>query len=402
HNYFDTNDPEVYEYNICWSNKDLPFTAELSFFNHTAKGLTHVLLSAQDYETKSPDLASEERISLAIKRVLMLPMDEPSKPSMYLQVPLKTKYKLSGNYRLPLCRALIHSETGANENNAYITFPIYSENQADRQHEGSHRAIQIAAALTTITQQLFTVNGQATWKLLKTELFNELWEATEPSGDFFDDSSLLRTKDTNSKITRLGDPPEEVIDSDDCIVDNQIILPIMTDTLLDLISKCERLIQSCSRFREGLDLRDSVRFSLDKIYLISYELIAYVSAIEALIESKLDTFELECPSCGEKIAKEQWKISEKYRSFVKEYSDANPIIEEAFKKLYGDRSKFVHTGISLHNFLAYRPNRPMTLLGKHHSSDMPKYYLNIHEYTGTLLRQYLYKRIRQCAQQKIC
>ena len=165
HNYFDTSDPEIYEYNICWSDKELPFTAELSFFNHTAKGLTHVLVAAQDYETKNTDLTRENRILGAIKTVLMLPMDELSKPSIYFQVPFKINLKLSGNYRFPLSRLLIHSGTCTNENNAYITFPVYSENPSDREHEGSHRAIQIAAALTTITQQLFTVDGQAPWKL---------------------------------------------------------------------------------------------------------------------------------------------------------------------------------------------------------------------------------------------
>jgi hypothetical protein len=79
HNYFDTEDPEIYEYNINWATQELPFEAELSFFNHTAKGLTHVLVAAVDFETKAPDPVSEEKIINSIKTILKKPLEEISR-----------------------------------------------------------------------------------------------------------------------------------------------------------------------------------------------------------------------------------------------------------------------------------------------------------------------------------
>jgi hypothetical protein len=391
HNYIDTEDPEIYEYNICWSDRELPFTAELSFINHTARGLTHVLVAAVDSETKIPDLVSEEKIINSIKNTLKKPLEEISKPSAYLQVPLKSKYKFSGNYKLQASCLLIHKDKNNKDISGYITFPVCSTNPTERYYEGSHLAVQIAGALTTLTQQYFEIDDQGTWAILNPVQFHDSWERTATNGGFINDSGFLEKTHSESNIIDLSQPTNEVIEEGDCIVDGLLFLPQKTDALLTLINNHERLKQSCSRFSEGLDLRNSAQHSINKIYLISYELIACVSAIEALLDTKQEKIEIKCPSCGEHVSKDEWKISEKFRIFIKEYTEENPVLEKAFRNLYDDRSKFVHTGINLHNFLAHRPNRPAILKGKLHLSDYPQYYFNIHEYTGYLLRRYIYR-----------
>ena len=392
HNYLDTDSPEVYEYNICWSDRDLPFTAELSFYNHTAKGLTYLLLAAVEFETKKQHAESEERILDAIRKTLRQPLDDIAKPSAYVQIPIKASCKLSGNYKFPQSHLLICGADSGDDAAGYITFPVCATNPTEKHFESAHRSLQIASILTTLTQQRFYVDDQATWKVFDPNLFDELWGDVLQNGGFVEDSGFLVADSVAPRVIDLSEPTNEIIEEDDCVINDRIHLPKRTDELIAAISSSGRFVQSCSRFSEGLDIRGSVKRSINKIYLISYELIAYVSAIEAMLETSREKIDLKCPSCGELISKEEWKISEKFREFVDKNTEGNPVLGRAFKELYNDRSKFVHTGINLHNFLAHRPCRPAILLGKRHLRDTPDYYLNIHEYTGYLLRRYLYRK----------
>lgn len=65
-------------------------------------------------------------------------------------------------------------------------------------------------------------------------------------------------------------------------------------------------------------------------------------------------------------------------------------MRNSFKKLYSDRSKFVHTGMELHASNVLRPNRPLILEGGNHVTGVPAYYYNIHEWTGFMLRVNFY------------
>ena len=80
-------------------------------------------------------------------------------------------------------------------------------------------------------------------------------------------------------------------------------------------------------------------------------------------------------------------------SFIERNCDKAPLLLKAFKDLYNDRSMFVHTGISLHAEGSVRPHRPLILKGKHFKSDLPKYWHNIHDFTGLVLRNNLYKSL---------
>lgn len=68
HSYLNTKDSEIYKYNISWSDRDSPFIAKLSFYNHTAKGLIYVLVAVVDYETKKPNDDFQKKIIESIKR----------------------------------------------------------------------------------------------------------------------------------------------------------------------------------------------------------------------------------------------------------------------------------------------------------------------------------------------
>jgi len=393
HNYFDTDDPQIYEYNISWSANGLPFTAEISFFNHTNKGLMYALIGAVDSDTEQHDPVSEEKIIKAFKNTLAKSFNQPQKPTFYVQISLEGNYQLSGDYKFPKSNLFFSAGKNTNGIIGYVTFPIYSTNKGEISYDSIHRAVQIAAVLTTLTQQYFSVVDDAQQKIINADNFQEQWD---------------------KKITTGGFVDSEIIEAGDCVVNERICLPNMADELFSVILSEDNFKLSCSRFSEGLSIRKDanplinenhlicIKRSINNIHLISYELIAYVAAIEALLDTSPKKIDVTCPSCeksiscsscGKPIVEEDRKISEKFRTLVKDCTGNNPIFEKAFKELYDDRSKFVHTGINLHNFFAYPPNRPIILLGKRHLSDLPGYYHNIHEYTGYLLRIYFCRQI---------
>jgi hypothetical protein len=393
HNYFKTDDPQIYKYQITWSAHGLPFTAEILFFNHTDKGLMYALITAVDEDTKEYDPVSEEKIINAFKNTLAKSFNRLQKPTFYVQVPLGGKYQLSGDYKFSKSNLLFNAGKNTNGIIGYIVFPVYSTNKVEISYESSHRAIQIAAALTTLTQQYFSVVDDAQWNMMDADKFQEQWDNKITTGKFINDSGMLKKTDLLHRIIDLSIPSNEIIEDSDCLVNEKVCFPNMADELFSLILSEENFEQSCSRFSEGLSIRRDSNRSMNKIHLISYELIAYVAAIEALLDTSSEKIDITCPSCGESIAKEERKISEKFRTLVKDHTGDNPVLGKVFKELYDDRSRFVHTGINLHNFFAYRPNRPIILLGKKHLSELPNYYFNIHEYTGYLLRLYFYRQI---------
>lgn len=390
-NYLDTDDPEVFEYCVCWSDRDLPFIAELSFYNHTAKGLTHVLLAALDFEERVPDREFEERIRAAITKVASSPLRKKKEYVAYVMVPFRTGVKLSGDYKLPFSGIMLTTDRHSDGVDGRIVFPLHAGNEEERIFEGSNRALEIASALTVVTQRLFYVDDKVRWLVLSPGQFQDLWDDTNTSGIWVDDSGFNNPAEEKTSI-RIG-KTKEIIEEDACVVGDGMGIPEQTDRLLRLILNDERCVQSCRRFHEALDLRRTMSRELNKVYTISYELIAYVASIEALLEREKEKISVLCPKCGTVMSREEWKISDRFKKFIDRHSRGNPILKKVFKQVYEDRSKFVHTGVNLHNFLAYRQKRPLILDGKRHIGDFPNYYFNIHEYTGYLLRKCLYARL---------
>jgi hypothetical protein len=392
-NYLDTDDPEVYEFCVCWSNRDLPFIAELSFFNHTSKGLTHVLIAAQDYATRTPNKEFEDRIRVAIIKVAGSPSRKLAGENAYLMVPFHAGAKLSSDYKLPSPGLLLRRPRKEGEDvDGHIIFPLIASNQEEQHFEGANRALNLAAAFSVVTQRHFVVSDNVPWKKLTPEVFQSLWNDPDTSARWIDDSGFTAQEETK-KVIRLSDPTKRIIEEGDCIIEGQLSLPRRADDILSLILSNDRYAQSCRRFHEGLDLRKKMNRRLNELYTISYELIAYVSAIEALLDQRKEKIDVSCPGCGAIVARDEWKISDRFKKFVDAYSDSNGNLNRIFKQLYEDRSKFVHTGINLHNYLAYRPNRPLILMGRRLLSDVPDYYFNVHEFTGTMMRKFLYMQL---------
>lgn len=261
------------------------------------------------------------------------------------------------------------------------------------------KIVDIASILTTLTQNLFCVDESNGWEFINKKEFLLLCSKTKFSGVMIPDDGMINRieffSDDGAKIF-IGDQQKtkEIIEERDCIIDDYVCLPERVDTIFKIIENDYKLQQSCKRFHEALMLRNHAKQRTPStIHYTAYELVAYVASIEALLDTKAEKMEVNCPNCDEIVYKEEWKIAVKFRDFIDKYGDNNPVFNKVYKDLYSDRSMFVHTGINLHSLNSLRPNRPLILKGKNVVSEQPYYYHNIHEYTGFILRKYIYSKL---------
>jgi hypothetical protein len=393
HSYMSTENTEVYEYNICWAHHELPFIAELSFFNHTAKGLIYVLLETLDFDTRLHDSASHKKIKDSLLRSVKNKIKKiPSTPSGYISIPIQSRVNLSGNYFFEQAELLLLTK---DRDGFDILFPVFTSEPLEIQFEASAKSINLVSSLSLITQNTLIINDNLKWDLIAPNTYQKLLESSEFNGKFLSDDGLI-FQSANKQERK------EIIETEDCVIDERLRIPERTDMLLSILDDNDRLQQASRRFHEGLMLRSQMQRTFNTIYYTAYELIAYVSAIEACLETALLQKELLCPNCGESVEKEEWKISERFRFFIRDNSEDNSALIKIFKDLYNDRSMFVHTGINLHRLNSIRPQRPMILRGKKAESELPYYYYNIHELTGWLLRKYFYKQLFCALDDKDC
>lgn len=386
HYYTPTENSELYEYKIHWSDSELDFLAEIVFINHTAKGLVHVRFAAICRESNERHDNAEELICISIKAALEADLQRAAAPVSYVCIPFVTYRKLSGHYKLPRAQALILKVGDSESYTGHLFLPVFSKNKTEMEYEGLDRAVKFCAALTTLTQNLCTVDRESKWYILECDEYEAVWADHENTGAFADDSGFLRERET-SYVNPIA---HEIIEENDCVQGNLLIFPFNTDAVLSNILQNDAFVQSCSRFAEALYIRRLINTTPLALQLISYEIIAYAASIEALLDSRKATKEVVCGNCLSVVFKEDWKIVEKYKALVIGIAGDDDLYKRFFKPLYDDRSKFVHTGFSLYNLHAVRPGRPMPIMGKKALTRAPGYYNNVHELGGWLLRKYFY------------
>lgn len=386
HYYRPTPSPEVYEYRIHWSDNQLSFEAELHFFNHTAKGIIEIEFGAIDNSSKHKDVLVEHKIKECIIDVLKMDLTESQSIRAYIFVPFQTKMKLAGNYYLAESDLLIVKVDDEEGCTGHLFFPVVSTNNSDLTKEAEDKATKICTRLTAITQNLFIAKLDLPRGRFTTDEFRSVVSRYPSCDIFIDDSGFLKFENTAPSTLVTN----EIIDADDCVVNSHIALPKQVDLIMLEISTKDDYQQSCARFAEGLYLRDLINLQQLPPQSISYELIAYTATIEALLDSEKVTSEIKCPNCDTVLLKEDWKISERYKSLILRLCTDDYLYKNYFRPLYEDRSKFVHTGKDLYDFTARRAGRPALLLGKRIATNRPEYYENIHDLTGWLLRKHLY------------
>jgi len=236
HSYLKTKNSEIYEYNICWAEKDLPFVAELSFFNHTDKGLMYVLLETLDHEKRHHSANYHEKIKQSLLRCVKKEhFKHLAKPSGYLKVPIKLETPLSGNYRFELSDVLLLKTTEASSYDCHIIFPVFNTDPYELKYEGNSKSIDIASSLSVVTQNIFIIDDDIQWEFISTQKLNELVLKSVFDGQYIsDDGQIFRIEffSENGAKYLIDDPllTKEIINTSDCIVNTKLVIPISLHT----------------------------------------------------------------------------------------------------------------------------------------------------------------------------
>lgn len=393
HLYNKTDSDELYKYVVHWPHKDQCFEAEFVFSNHTSKGIIGASFVVLDNKTHLPNSEIHEKIKNSILSAAKTFNTEGEKA--YFSFPLMSKRKLSGNYHFKdLDITLIANQDCADR----LLFPVSAKNRIEKGYKAEKFAINILSILTTLTQTYFDINEEEKKYCYSHENFNDYKKTMVFEGKFVTDHGFFNNAAPKNGEIIAFDRGDEILEESDCVIDDRQCLPERFNDLSSLIISDHRLTQSCKRFWEALKMRANLNTSSTSIYTVSYEIIAYIAAIEALIKSEKKIEEVRCQKCNEVAYKEEWSISKKFNALITTHTPLAPDLASLFKKVYEDRSKFVHTGIDLFAFEAYRPNRPLVLKGKEALSTMPKYYFNIQEYTGYIIRRFIYDSLRSRVQ----
>lgn len=409
HNYLPTDNPELYIYRVDWSDISLSFDAQLEFINHTFKGITEARLAVVDRETGQENNEVTETILTLIRQAQEESLREQEKnPSSIACVPIITLTPLNGIYALveSTITPLKKNPEALGKDQQFVSilqFFVFSKSYQEKLAEAIDKARITAAGLSLLTQNLFMSDfNNITFLDVPTEQDVSNTTKQVAYGVFVPDDGLIVDQlrpDENGILYFVDDQSvtKDIIEPGDVIVDNTIALPARASQALEYIINNKDASQAAFRFQEGLIFQHEMIYYPGKSslgdMLTPYQLVAFVAAIEALLDTSPIDIELACPSCGQVITVKERQINKTFQAFVRNQSENNPVFEKVFKEIYNDRSKFVHTGKDLYNRTAMRPNRPLILDGKNILAYKPQYHFNMPDYVGWLIRRYIYRSV---------
>lgn len=392
HNYGDTNDPQLCRYNVRWVSNE--FEAVLDFYNHTAKGLVSLELRLTDREKNTPFGPHADKLADAIqaaKEKVRLGEHDPIF-DCYAKIKILCGSALSGSYRIDKLGMLLISTAGGYD----LIYPAkFRKAKSEFDFEARKHAVGYVSALTVLSQNLFVVSENDDVDIISLEEFEGLVKGSEFNGKYIDDTPLFSLY--GAKLGMPSEPGSPVdiggvimLEAKDFRVNGLLCFPSRLGELIQHINGDLKRRQASKRFHDALRFREIREQYSDGDFGVSYELVAYVAAIEALLDHSKIKNEISCKDCGSVLIVEDYKISKKFSDFVNTYGGESEAMNRKFKELYNHRSKFVHTGMELHASNTLRPGRPLMLEGKSYVAAVPGYYYNIHEWTGFILRVYLY------------
>lgn len=400
HGYSGTKDPQLYNYRVRWISNE--FDAVLNFHNHTSKGLIFLELRLIDLEKNTPFGSHAKKLAHAIQtaKEIIRAGRHDAAFDCYAKIKILCSSTLSGNYRIDKLRMLLVCSPCGYE----LIYPAKFRNaRSEFDYDVKKDAIRYVSALTALSQHLFSVSENDDIDIVSQEDYEDLVKNTAFNGKYIDDTPLFSLYGA-----KLGMPsgPDSIVDTseaimlegDDFIVNGFLCFPSRLGELIQHINGDLKRSQASRRFHDALRFREIHERYSDGDFGVSYELVAYVAAIEALLDHSKIKNEINCKNCGTSLISEDYKISQKFSDFVNTYGGGSEIMNRKFKELYSHRSKFVHTGMELHVSNTLRPNRPLILEGKSYITGVPDYYYNIHEWTGFLLRVYFYFTAYQASQ----
>jgi len=378
------------------------------FVNHTAKGITSFIASATDrYSGQNRADIVDKILDLAKEADKKIRYDHSQAPSMVAKnsmlsfIPINGKYDLLDIILYPMPSKI---ETRYGEMCvSTLEFPVFSQPYQEGYAESYSRARNIAAILCLLTQNLFIANySDINLYPIKSNSKRQKKPDKIPKGSFIPDDGLIENqihpdKDNVIDLHQMNDQSisKDIVEPRDCVIDGTIAFPRRVQQAMRFILDDISTIQAARRFQEALIFQREMAYDPNHEalgdLLTPYQLIAFVAAIEAIIDTSPREVKQHCPICNQTFAKKERQIAKSFREFVAEMSDGNEVFKKIFNQVYNDRSKFVHTGKDLYNPTALRPHRPLILDGKDFLEPRPSYYPNLPDFVGWLLRRYVYR-----------
>lgn len=374
---------------------DPQFEAALDFHAHSSKGMQFLELRVLERSSKRPANFHSDRI-LAAARLAKKRTKEysPATGAAYVINEINAEARLCGNYYFKNSGVILF--TDIHEGRLLMAHPV-PDNDSQRAFAQSAKDLSEAylSALTVLTQHTFLITPGISFSRIPEDTYKRIIECNPDAGAFIDDDKLFGLAGASVGIT----PNEEgainvksavMIDRGSFMTNDGLCFPRRTDLLLGHIANDPKRRQAAGRLRDGLRFR-KIRFSqADGDLALSYELLAYVAAIESLLDHAEVTKETTCANCNAPSITKSHEIGKRFRQFVLE-NGGSEIMLIHFKELYEHRSKFVHTGTSINVSIAPSPNRPLLLQSRATPDGLPAYYPFIDEWTGFILRVYFYR-----------
>jgi DNA-directed RNA polymerase subunit RPC12/RpoP len=359
HIYTPTSDPETYAYTVFWCDVSLSFDAEMVFINHTARGLIKMTVAVIDRKNDQEDINLAKKVlHLASESQKRLTQVKPSSPGTLARVPILTALPLNGIYEF-IDAVIFPSEEKVDFSDdeecgasvSFLEFWVYSTNSAEIFAEAQEKARDIAASLTLLTQHLFleqsskSVFYQPEKLQGRQAIIEQITRGSFVADDGLIEDQIKPNEDGVFDLKENQAVTKDIVEPRDTIIDRTIAFPRRAKQALQYILHNRSLVQASRRFQEALLFQQEMTLHPNRRplgdLLTPYQIVAFVAAIEALLDTKPKDIEYFCPSCGEKITIKERQINKTFLAFVREYSDNNPLAEKMFREIYEDRSRFL-------------------------------------------------------------
>lgn len=342
--YNDNSNQDIYYFSFnCSFNQN---GKEVSLLLHISKE-RGVYQISQDLDGNHDTTFTDEIINIFISSPKGDDLNKHIK-STGVKLKVNTNTKLSGDYYFEKCCIKIedHSHSGY----FYLIFNIDYIHKDEITKKAIKKADEILSALSILIYDYFSFSYD-------NDISDDSEEALGISGLYIEN--------------------ENYMDMDEVIKSGRYFLPRDSDEIIFSVLNSPARLNSARLFREALCFRrEFIKstlspsfFSADSLegeaarssnnsrpmvchndlndIVKKYEIIAYVSAIESLLPTKGIKEEIECPECKIKTTKSVSGITRKFNEFIDRNADEYELLKSIYKKIYKNRSRFLHAGFNL-------------------------------------------------------
>ncbi|EIX9273058.1 TPA: hypothetical protein L9U43_004943 [Klebsiella pneumoniae] len=311
------------------------------------------------------------------------------------KVMVSTRITIGGNYTFPKSGFSIedHSIDGF----FYLVFNLSYIQPEEISKKAAKKADEILSALSIFIYDYFSIKQDC-------PVINDAVQLSTYEGVYIDKQNFMEL--------------------DEISIGNKICMLSNSDELLSTVLNSPARLKSARLFREGLYFRRKYTESIPKLEIIKvesleemirepmdsaypnivydeindfakkYEIISYVGSIESLLSNKSITTITKCKACNADIVNKISGITKKFNAFVDRNANENHGLRDLFKRIYKERSQFLHAGYNITPPPNYNIGLPLDLSNRELEFGYPQYYHNLIYWVGYLLRSDIINEIK--------